>query len=168
MELTPQLTDFAWLLLFLVGGLVFVSVSLFAASLIRPSRPNEEKMTTYECGEDAVGSAWGRFNIRFYVVALVFLLFEVELALLFPWAVVFARPSLQALTDHAWGWIALADALVFVGLLAVGLAYVWKKGYLDWVRPAATLPESTTKVPASLYQEVNEKYSYVNKTQIIK
>ena len=102
---------------FLVGGLVFWWV-------IRPSRFSEEKQTTYECGEEPTGNAWIQFNIRFYVFALIFLIFDVEAVFLLPWAVVFKR----------LGLLAFVEGLVFIAILAVALVYVWRKGDLEWVR----------------------------------
>ena len=90
-----------------------------------PHKPNPIKNSTYECGEEPVGTPWIRFNTRFYVIALIFLVFDVEVLFLFPWAV-----SLKKLGLFAW-----VDMAVFIVILAVGLAYVWGKGDLDWVRP---------------------------------
>ena len=81
-----MLTDFGYILLFIITGIVFVSFILFVARLIRPSRPNLEKLSTYESGEEPDGNANVRFNMRFYVIALIFVLFDVELIFLFPWA----------------------------------------------------------------------------------
>jgi NADH-quinone oxidoreductase subunit A len=92
---------------------------------IRPSRHSDEKLTTYECGENPVGSAWVRFNIRFYVVALIFIVFDVEAVFLVPWAVVLRRQGL----------LAFLEGVVFIVILAAALAYVWRKGDLAWVRP---------------------------------
>lgn len=154
-----MLSDFGTILLFIIAAIVLIIGMLALAKLIRPSRPNEEKLSTYESGEDPIGNANIQFNVRFYVVAIVFLLFEVELIFLFPWAVVFGQANLIAQTDGLWGWFSLVEMLIFVGILALGLAYAWAKGYLDWVRPQPKLPEITTKVPANLYQKVNDKYS---------
>jgi len=90
-----------------------------------------QKNSTYECGEEAVGSAWVKFNIRFYVVALIFIIFDVEVVFLFPWATIF-KPL---------GAFALVEALVFAGILILGLAYAWVKGDLDWVRPTPNIPK---------------------------
>lgn len=154
-----MLTDFGIILLFILAAFAFIAIILFIARLLRPSRPNVEKLSTYESGEEPVGNASIQFNIRFYVVALIFVLFDVELVFLFPWATVFGRANLLAQTGGQWGWFALAEAVLFVGVLALGLAYAWAKGYLDWVRPEPKLPTVATKVPADLYQRVNEKYS---------
>ena len=159
MQPTDTLTDFAYLLLFLIGGAIFVTVSLTVASLIRPSRPNEEKLTSYECGEDPQGSAWGQFNIRFYIVALIFVLFDVEIVFLFPWATVFGQADLIAETNGLWGWFALAEAFIFVLILALGLAYAWVRGFLDWVRPVAKTPTIKSFVQEERYQKLNEKYA---------
>ena len=92
--------------------------------MIRPSRFSEEKLTTYECGENPQGSAWIQFNIRFYVFALIFIVFDVETVFLLPWAVVFKE----------LGVLAFVEGLVFIFILMVGLGYVWRKGDLEWVR----------------------------------
>lgn len=110
---------------FLFVGIAFVVVNLIAWWILRPSRFSEEKLTTYECGENPQGSAWIQFNIRFYVFALIFIVFDVEAVFLLPWAVVFKE----------LGWLAFVEGLVFIAILTVGLAYVWRKGDLEWVRP---------------------------------
>ena len=112
------------ILAFLVVVIGFLAVNLVLWWIIRPSRFSEEKLTTYECGENPVGSAWVQFNIRFYVFALIFLIFDVEAVFLLPWAVVFRK----------LGPLAFVEGLVFLAILAVALAYVWRKGDLEWVR----------------------------------
>ena len=154
-----MLTDFGYILLFVIAAIAFVALMLTIARFLRPHRPNEEKLTTYESGEDPSGNANVQFNVRFYVVALIFVLFEVELLFLFPWSVVFGNEDLIAQTNGQWGWFAMAEMTVFVGILSFGLAYAWAKGYLDWVRPTPKIPEVKSSVPADLYQKVNEKYS---------
>ena len=150
-------SDFGTILLFLVGGAIFVVIGLFTAKLIRPSRPNAEKLTTYESGEEPIGNSWVQFNPRFYVVALIFIIFDVELAFLFPWATVFGRRDLIEATDGVWGWFSLIEMFIFIGILVLGLAYAWAKGHLDWIRPAPVIPKSRSKIPAEVYQRVNER-----------
>jgi NADH:ubiquinone oxidoreductase subunit 3 (subunit A) len=118
------LTAYAAVLAFLVVAIAFLAVNLHAWKEIRPSRFSEEKLTTYECGENPVGSAWIQFNIRFYVFALIFIIFDVEAVFLLPWAVVFRE----------LGVLAYVEGLVFIAILVVALAYVWSKGDLEWVR----------------------------------
>ncbi len=117
--------SFGAILIFLIAGALFVLVALFASRLLAPHKPNPEKNSTYECGEEPVGSPWIRFNTRFYVIALIFLVFDVEVLFLFPWAV-----NLKGFGLFAW-----IDMAVFIAILVVGLAYVWGRGDLDWVRP---------------------------------
>ena len=120
----PFLAAYGGVLVFLVtivGLLLFV---LVLWKVLRPSRFSEDKLTTYECGEEPVGSAWIQFNIRFYVFALIFIVFDVEAVFLLPWAVVF-----RELGTFAW-----LEGLVFIAILVVALAYVWRKGDLAWVR----------------------------------
>jgi len=134
-----------------------VLLSVGFAMLVRPNRPNPEKLTTYECGEDPSASAWGKFNIRFYIVALIFLLFEVELVFLFPWATVFGQKELVEATDGLWGWFALGEMAVFVLILSLGLVFAWAKGYLEWERPDVPTVRSESKVPDELYAAVSNK-----------
>ncbi|WP_215238402.1 NADH-quinone oxidoreductase subunit A [Dyadobacter helix] len=154
-----MVSDFGAILLFIIAGLVLMGTMLVLAKWLRPHRPNEEKLTTYESGEDPLGNANIQFNVRFYVVALIFVLFEVELLFLFPWSVVFGNADLIEQTNGRWGWFALAEMTVFVLILVIGLAYAWVKGYLDWVRPQPRIPHIESPVPMDMYQSVNEKYS---------
>ena len=154
-----EVTGFGIILLFIVGGAAFIMVTLGVGKLLRPSRPSAQKLTTYESGEDPIKNAWGNFNVRFYVVALVFLLFEVELVFLFPWAVVFGDGERIMSTNGLWGWFSLIETLIFIGLLAIGLIYVWAQGMLDWVKPKVEVKEMDSKVPREVYEEINKKYS---------
>ncbi len=120
-----MLNEFSHAFAYLILSLIFVAGGLFANKLLRPSKPSRLKLSTYECGEDPVGSSWMRFNIRFYVVALIFILFDVELVFLFPWALVFKQ----------MGWLAFSEMVVFLAILLVGFAYAWVKGDLEWIRP---------------------------------
>ncbi|MGB3589697.1 MAG: NADH-quinone oxidoreductase subunit A [Tunicatimonas sp.] len=159
-----ELSGFGVILLFIIGGVSFVLITLVVARLIRPSRPNKEKLTTYESGEDPLGSAWGQFNPRFYVVALVFILFDVEIVFLFPWATVMGQPELIEQTDGTWGWFSLVEMVIFVLILALGLAYVWAKGFLDWVKPTTEISNYKSKIPVKLYEQINQKYSSEGKS----
>jgi NADH:ubiquinone oxidoreductase subunit 3 (subunit A) len=111
-------------LAFALVGAAFLAVNLGLWWVLRPRRHSEEKLTTYECGENPTGTAWIQFNIRFYVFALIFIIFDVEAVFLLPWAVVF----------RALGPLAFLEGLVFIAILAVALVYVWRKGDLEWVR----------------------------------
>jgi NADH:ubiquinone oxidoreductase subunit 3 (subunit A) len=128
MPSAPLSSDFlaahSSILVFLVVVVGFLAVNLVVWWAIRPYRFSEEKLTTYECGENPQGSAWVQFNIRFYVFALIFIVFDVEAVFLLPWAVVFRQ----------LGMLAFVEGLVFIGILAVALVYVWRKGDLEWVR----------------------------------
>ncbi len=144
-------------MLFLLGGTILISVVLGISSLLRVRKPNDEKLTTYESGEDPQGNANVQFTMRFYVIALVFVLFEVELLFVFPWAIVFGDKALIAQTDGVWGWFAMAEMAVFVLVLVIGLAYAWRKGYLDWVMPQVERSKINTPVPMALYEEFNRR-----------
>lgn len=125
-----MLTDFGRVFLFFIIGAIFVAGGLLFASIIRPRRGYPDKLSTYECGEEPVGSPWVKYNIRFYVVALIFLIFDVEIVFLFPWAIVFKN----------LGMYAFIEMIVFLAILLVGYAYVWAKGDLDWDKPEPEIP----------------------------
>ncbi len=131
---------FATVLIFVIVGFVFAGIALGVAKLLRPSNPSPAKMTSYECGELPSGSSWVRFNVRFYMVALFFLVFDVEVIFLYPWAVVFK----QLLPHPQMGALVLWEMVIFLAILTVGLAYVWVKGDLNWVKTLVERPQSTS------------------------
>ena len=139
-------TELVWgILLFAVAGFAIVFVGLLLGKFVRPTMPHPEKGTAYECGEPAIGDSWVQFDLRFYTVALVFIVFDVEIALLWPWAVV--------LKDL--GGVAFWPFLVFFVLIAIPFAYEWKSGYLTWVRDVSAqerrslLDVTTSESPAA-------------------
>ena len=154
----PTLSPWGEVLLFLAGGLAFVLGALLVSRILRPHRPNVEKLTPYESGEQPIGSPWVQFSTRFYVIALIFLLFEVEVVFLFPWATVFANPELIERTNGAWGWFSFIEMMIFVGVLVLGLVFAWAKGYLDWIRPKPEISDFKSPVPGEMYQKINERY----------
>ena len=105
-----------------IAGVGLVAVALLTARLMSPHRPLPDKLTTYECGIDPVGEGWSQSQIRYYVYAFLFVIFDVESVFLFPWARVFLR----------LGYTAVAEMGVFIAILGVGLLYAWKKGVLRW------------------------------------
>ena len=131
---------------------------LLTSKLLSPHRPNPEKNSTYECGEDPIGTSRIQLNNRFYVAALIFLIFDVEVIFLFPWATVYAEKALISQAE-AWGYFAFFEVLIFAGILLVGLAYVWAKGDLDWVKPAPVTTKVDSKVPDELYEAFNNRIS---------
>lgn len=145
--------DFTTAFVFLIVGVLFLAIALVLSRLLQPRHPSAVKLSTYECGELPVGQSWIQFNNRFYVIALVFLIFDVEIAFLFPWAVVFKQ----------LGWFAFVEALIFIGILLVGLAYVWRKGDLEWDKPETgkyareSAPELYREAPALETAEPLEK-----------
>ncbi len=115
--------------IFVAVGIGFVLAALTASWAVRPNNPTPEKSLIYECGEVPLGKAWFNFNPRFYIVALIFLIFDVEIVFMFPVAAVF-----RDWVDAGLAGVAVAEIFVFVGILLVALAYVWRKGDLDWVK----------------------------------
>jgi NADH-quinone oxidoreductase subunit A len=158
MNQAQNLSEFGKILLFLIGGTLFVLIALLVSRLIRPHRPNPEKLATYESGEEPQGTAQIQFNIRFYILALIFLLFEVEIIFLFPWATILAKEDLMLQTEGNWGVYAFVEMLIFIIILALGLAYAWVNGYLDWVKPEPKATEFNSPVPQEIYKQFNDRY----------
>jgi NADH-quinone oxidoreductase subunit A len=110
------------LLVMLVVGVLLV-IAMFAGNrLLRPSVHSREKLLSYECGVDPVGEGWAQNHVRYYVFAYLYVVFAVDAVFLFPWATVFA----------GLGWVSVGEMAVFIGFLAVGLVYAWRKGVLTW------------------------------------
>lgn len=107
-----------------VVGFVFVAISLFMSRMVRPSNKTREKLSTYECAEVPVGDARIHYNIQYYLIVIVFLIFDVEVLFLYPWAV-----QLKKL-----GGLGFLEMVVFIEILIIGLAYAWRKEALDWIQ----------------------------------
>ncbi|TMA15806.1 MAG: NADH-quinone oxidoreductase subunit A [Deltaproteobacteria bacterium] len=120
---------FANVLVFAAIAILFVLGSLVGGHFLRPHNPTAEKEMIYECGEKPIGQAWYNFNPRFYLIALVFVIFEVEIAFMYPVASVY-----RSFIEKGQGMLAFLEIFVFVAILAVGLAYVWAMGDLEWVK----------------------------------
>lgn len=125
--------DYANVLVFVGLGVGLCALMMGLGALLRPSNPERAKLTTYECGEEVDGDSWINFNIRFYLIALIFLIFDVEVAFIYPVVAVFK----QWVTDGR-GLFALVEILIFVGILVSGLVYVWRKGDLQWIKTVVT------------------------------
>lgn len=123
--------------LFLVLGAGFVLANLLLGKLVRQKVSTADKSAIYECGEPTIGSAWVQFDLRFYIVALFYLVFDVEIALIYPWAIVFRQVPLEALILGA----------PFLGIIIIGYAYEWHSGSLEWVRSSIN---TTVKGPSGL------------------
>lgn len=163
-----SITEFGKVLIFLITGILSVGFAFGVNKLIAPHHPNPEKNSSYECGEETIGNSWIQFNSRFYVIALIFLLFDVEMIFVFPWATIFSDQTLLA-TDARWGWLTFSEMLIFIGILLLGLVYVWCKKDLDWIKPEVHIPTITTAIPLDAYQNINtEKYvPFKNKGTVV-
>jgi NADH-quinone oxidoreductase subunit A len=117
------------ILVFLAIGVFFIGAVLFVGRLVRPRVADPEKTSTYECGERPIAQAWFNFNPRFYIVAIVFLIFDVEVAFTYPVATVFRRWA-----QAGAGLFAFLEIAVFLAVVFLGLAYVWAKGDLEWLK----------------------------------
>ena len=116
------LGGYEYFLGFLIVCSLVPALALTASKLLRPAGRGPARRTTYESGMEPIGGAWIQFNIRYYMFALVFVIFDVETVFLYPWAVAF----------HKLGLLAFVEALVFIGILVLGLVYAWRKGALEW------------------------------------
>lgn len=116
------LSGYEYLLGFILVCSLVPALALSASKLLSPSGRNPERRTTYESGMEPFGGAWIQFNIRYYMFALVFVVFDVETVFLYPWAVAFSR----------LGLLAFVEALIFIAILVVALVYAWRKGALEW------------------------------------
>jgi NADH-quinone oxidoreductase subunit A len=121
--------DYLNVLVFSVVGFAFVFVNVLIGSVIRPKRKTEVGLEVYECGEETIGDSWVNFDIRYYTVALIYVIFAVEITFLFPWAMVLT----EALNTPDIGLWAVAKGALFIVILFFGLIAVWAKGDLDWV-----------------------------------
>lgn len=119
-----MILDFLNVFIFLLVGIFMVSIAIVLSRIVHPRNITDEKLITYECGEDPVGDSWIRFNNRFYIIALIFVIFDIEVVFLFPWAIVYKK----------LGMFAFVDMMIFIAILLVGFAYVWVKGDLEWVK----------------------------------
>ncbi len=117
------LEGYATVGIFLLASVGFVLITFFMARIFRPQRPTPGQLQSYECGEPTIGLSWVQYNVRYYVFALLFVIFDVEVAFLIPWAIVYKQ----------LGLFALIEMLIFLAILIFGLVYAWKKGVLKWV-----------------------------------
>jgi|ERR1700690_630022 NADH-quinone oxidoreductase subunit A len=117
-----MLENYFPILLFILVGLAFGVVPILAGWLLAPNRPDSEKLSPYECGFEAFEDARMKFDVRYYLIAILFILFDLEIAFLFPWAIVLKEIGL-------FGFVAMA---IFLGILVVGFIYEWMKGALEW------------------------------------
>ncbi len=138
-----MLIDYFPVLLFLVLGAIFVPLNLLIGSLVRPKLYEPEKYSPYECGEESEGHQFSQFNPRFYVIALIFVIFEVELVFLFPWALLL----------RGLGWYGFVTGFIFLVILLLSLVYEWGKGNLEWIMPPR-MPMTTSVEPMQELERV--------------
>lgn len=118
-----MLAAYVPVLIFVIVAILLPVVGLAVGRLLRPSRPSPSKLSPYECGVEPASDARDRVSIRFYIVAILFVIFDVETVFLFPWAILYGELAL----------FGLIEMFIFLGILIVGYFYVWKKGALEWV-----------------------------------
>lgn len=121
--ISPMPSGYIPIFIFLAVAIAFPVVTIIAAKLIRPSSPFQAKLEAYECGIKAASDSRGRYTVRFYIIAILFVIFDVETIFLFPWAVKY----------RTLGWFGVIEVAVFLAILVVGYIWAWKKGALEWV-----------------------------------
>ena len=124
-----MLNPYGNIFVFFCIGFLFVFLTMVLVKIVAPQRPNPEKLITYECGENPIGTGWINFNARFYLIAILFIIFDVELILVYPVIVNFRNYLLSG-----EGLLVFIEIFLFVGILFLGLVYAWKNGYLEWLR----------------------------------
>jgi NADH-quinone oxidoreductase subunit A len=117
----PQ--NYVPIFIFIAVVVIFIPLTLGIAKLVRPEKPEKAKLMAYECGVDPIGDSRQRYTVRFYIVAILFVIFDVETIFLFPWAVLY----------KSLAWFGLIEMLIFLAILIVGYVWVWKKGALEWI-----------------------------------
>jgi NADH-quinone oxidoreductase subunit A len=117
------LAEYALIALFLIAAILFVVIAFVLAFIVRPKKPNPTKQATYECGLETEGETWVQFHVQYYIYALVFLIFDIETAFLYPWAAAYNQLGLFALVEMG----------IFIVILLGGLIYAWRKGALEWL-----------------------------------
>lgn len=138
--------DFANVLVFMAVAMGFIFIAITVSRAIAPRKPNKTKSLAYECGEIPVGSGWAQFNIRFYIVAVMFLIFDVEVAAMYPVATALKKWVARGIADGMpYGPAVLGEILLFAAILFVGLIYVWGKGDLEWIKALGTEPRKAKR-----------------------
>jgi NADH:ubiquinone oxidoreductase subunit 3 (subunit A) len=117
-------TQYLFIGLLTVVAIVLAVFPLLLAKLVAPKKPGMSKSSAYECGLESTGDPWVQFKVQYYIYALLFVIFDVEVVFIYPWAVIWKAPDL--------GLVAFVEMAIFLGVLAVGLVYAWRKGVLEW------------------------------------
>ncbi len=166
MQDTVQISEFGKILVFLVLGVLFILAGYIVNLLLAKRKPNTIKNATYECGEEPSGNSWIQFNMRFYVIAIIFLLFDVEIVFLYPWATIYANKEIiEAIPT--WGYFSLIEMFIFISILLLGLVYVWRKGDLNWIKNQIKIPSINTAIPQKLYEAINQKIVEVKAFEMV-
>ncbi|MCS6905513.1 MAG: NADH-quinone oxidoreductase subunit A [Bacteroidia bacterium] len=154
------MTEFGKILIYFIVGILFCIGGLIVSYLLNKTKNKKQELppaqlTVYECGEESKGSAWIQFNPRFYTMGLIFIIFDVEILLLFPWSVSFENPVLKS---HSWLLLSYIEGMMFIIVLVLGLLYLWYKDDICWIRPRATTISVPTNIPLDEYKKFNERY----------
>lgn len=147
--------DYLYILVFFAAAFIFGIFGIIFTNFLGPKKPNQEKNSSYESGEEPLKDSRIQFNPAYFIIALIFLLFEVEILFLFPWALIFDNEILNTSSGGAWSCLTLIEMFIFIFILILGLAFVWKKGFLNWQKPKPIINEFKSPVPSELYDKIN-------------
>jgi NADH-quinone oxidoreductase subunit A len=147
-----QSSGLDYILIFLAAGVGFIILTLIISRLISPKNPNPEKNQVYESGEEPIGTYWPSISNGYFVIAILFILFEIEVILLFPLAVIYGKTISHY--ELVLLWSAISG---FLAVLVVGLVYAWANGHLDWMKPRPTKTDIKGAVPQERYNAFNQR-----------
>jgi NADH-quinone oxidoreductase subunit A len=153
-----MLRDYFPILMVFLAGLGFALVNVLLSTFLGQRKATKTKLMPYECGKDPVGSARERFSVKFYLIAMIFILFDIEAIFLIPWAVVFKKFQAAGAVSGAtfpWQWLIFSEMMIFVVLLFVGYVYIWKKGAFDWSDRARVEAEAEARALKDLQARQN-------------
>lgn len=160
------MAEFGKVLIYLIVGILFCSLGIFMSYTltIKRSKINIKKepqkqaqLAIYECGEESKGDAWIQFNPRFYAMGLIFIIFDIEILLLFPWSLSFE--SFEDKTPSSlWLVLCYTEGLLFIFILALGLAYIWYREDVNWIRPKTQALNIPTQIPLEEYEKFNQRF----------
>jgi NADH-quinone oxidoreductase subunit A len=156
------MSELGYVLIFFIVGLLFCSIGVFVSHLshllsVKNKKTSDAKHSVYECGEETSGNAWVQFNMHFYTMGLIFIIFDVEILLLFPWSISLDKFSLLEYSQQ-WTLLAYTEGILFIFILGLGLVYIWHKDDINWLKPQPKVLNIETGIPAAEYDKFNEKY----------
>jgi NADH-quinone oxidoreductase subunit A len=153
------MSELGTVLIFFIVGLLFCSLGVFVSHLLssKKKKSSAAKSAVYECGEETSGNAWVQFNMHFYTMGLIFIIFDVEVLLLFPWSINLDEFSTLAYSRQ-WTLLAYTEGILFIFILGLGLVYIWNKDDINWIKPQPKVISIEAGAPPAEYDKINQKY----------